>query len=201
MRWGMVVDLKLCVGCNSCVIACKAGRGTPKGVFWNRVLEQEEGEVPHSRRIFWPMRCMQCEDPACLSVCPTGATSQRHDGIVLIDAQKCVGCKACILACPYDARTLWEDEIGYFNESMTPYEEIAYRAHRKGTVQKCDFCAERLAEGSRPYCVESCLTGALILGDLDDPSSEVNNALRERRIAFRLHEDAGTKPCISYLGY
>ena len=201
MRWGMVVDLKLCIGCNSCVLACKAGRGTPKGVFWNKVLEQEVGKFPQSKRVFWPMRCMQCEEPACLAVCPTGATSQREDGIVVVDAEKCVGCKACILACPYDARTIWEEREGYFRESLTPYEDKAYRIHRLGTVQKCDFCADRINEGLRPYCVEACLTGALIFGDLDDPDSELNQAFRERRISLRLKEELGTKPSIWYLQY
>lgn len=200
MRWGMVVDLKLCVGCNSCVIACKAGRGTPQGTFWNKVLEQEVGTFPEARRIFWPVRCMHCEEPACLEVCPTGATSQREDGIVMVDAKKCVGCKACILACPYEARTLWKEKTGYFGESFTPYEVVAYSDHRLGTVQKCDFCVERLDQGLKPYCVETCLTGALIFGDLDDPNSEVYLSLKQGRISFKLKEELGTKPSINYIG-
>ncbi|UCC66361.1 MAG: 4Fe-4S dicluster domain-containing protein [Deltaproteobacteria bacterium] len=197
----MVIDLRLCVGCNSCVIACKAGRGTPQGTFWNKVLEQEVGTFPEARRIFWPVRCMHCEEPACLEVCPTGATSQREDGIVMVDAQKCVGCKACILACPYEARTLWKEKSGYFGDSLTPYEEVAYSAHRPASVQKCDFCADRLAQELKPYCVESCLTGALIFGDLDDPNNEVNRVLEQARIPFRLKEELGTKPSIYYVGY
>jgi len=200
VRWGMVVDLKLCVGCNSCVIACKAGRGTPQGTFWNKVLEQEVGTFPEARRIFWPVRCMHCEEPACLEVCPTGATSQREDGIVMVDAKKCVGCKACILACPYEARTLWKEKTGYFGESFTPYEVVAYSNHRLGTVQKCDFCVERLDQGLKPYCVETCLTGALIFGDLDDPNSEVYLSLKQGRISFKLKEELGTKPSINYIG-
>jgi Fe-S-cluster-containing dehydrogenase component len=197
MHWRMVVDLKLCVGCNSCVVACKAGRG----IFWNKVLEQEVGTFPDARRIFWPVRCMHCEEPACLEVCPTGATYQREDGIVLVDAKKCVGCKACILACPYEARILWKEKTGYFGGSLTPYEEVAYSAHQLGTVQKCDFCVERLDQGLKPYCVESCLTGALIFGDMDDPNSEVHWALKQGRIPFKLKEELGTKPSINYLGY
>ena len=129
MHWGMVIDLKLCIGCNSCVIACKMGNGTPPGIFWGKVLEQEVGTFPSVRRIFWSMRCMQCQEPACLEVCPTGATSQREDGLVLIDANKCVGCKACILACPYDARFLWDGKGNYFGDDGTPYEAIVYPAH------------------------------------------------------------------------
>lgn len=201
MHWGMVIDLKYCIGCNSCVIACKAGRGTPQGTFWNKVLEQEVGTFPEARRIFWPMRCMHCEEPACLEVCPTGATSQRDDSIVMVDAEKCVGCKACILACPYEARTLWNEKAGYFGECLTPYEEVAYSGHRLGSIQKCDFCTDRLAQGLKPYCVESCLTGALIFGDLDDPHSEVCLILGQGRIPFRLKEEFGTKPSIFYLGF
>ena len=201
MRWGLVIDLKLCIGCNSCVIACKAGRGTPKGIFWNRVLEEEIGKFPRSRRLFWPVRCMHCEEPPCLEVCPTGATSIREDGIVMVDGEKCVGCKACILACPYGARAVWDEKRGYFAESLTPHEEISYRFHSLGAVQKCDFCAEMVSNGSRPYCVESCPTEALIFGDLDDPESEVNQALNERRLPFRLKVELGTRPSVFYLGY
>ncbi len=199
MHWGMVVDLKYCIGCNSCVIACKEGNGTPPGIFWNKVLEQEVGKFPIARRVFWPMRCMQCEEPACLDVCPTGATTQRQDKIVQVNSKKCVGCRACILACPYEARTLWEKNNGYFENGMTPYEKIVYANHLLGTVQKCDFCADRLVEGRQPYCVETCLTKALIFGDLDDPDSDVNQALKEPRIRLRLREEQGTRPSIYYL--
>lgn len=165
------------------------------------MLEEEVGKFPLARRIFWPVRCMHCEDPACLDVCPTGATTQREDKIVQIDTKKCVGCKACILACPYDARTLWEGNNGYFQNALTPYEKVTYANYIPRTVQKCDFCADRIAQGRKPYCVETCLTGALIFGDLDDPKSEVNKALAEGRIRFRLKEELGTKPSIYYLAF
>jgi molybdopterin-containing oxidoreductase family iron-sulfur binding subunit len=200
MHWAMVIDLKYCIGCNSCVIACKAGNSTPPGIFWNKVLEQEVGKFPAARRIFWPVRCMHCEKPPCLDVCPTGATIQREDKIVQVDPKKCVGCKACILACPYEARTIWEeDNNGYFQIGMTPYEKVGYARHLLGTVQKCDFCADRLDKGLKPYCVETCLTKALIFGDLDDPNSDVNRALKEPRIRLRLREELGTQPSVYYL--
>ncbi len=201
MHWGMVVDLKLCIGCNTCVVACKMRNGTPPGVFWNRVLEEEVGTFPTARRVFWPVRCMHCEEPACVEVCPTGASSRREDGIVAVDAEKCVGCKACILSCPYDVRTLWEDEGGYFKDggNLTPFEKQAYTKHLAGTVLKCDFCASRLAEGLQPSCAGACLTGALIFGDLDDPTSEVSQALSEPRVRLRLREELGTRPSIYYL--
>lgn len=199
MHWGMVVDLKLCIGCNTCVIACKMKNGTPRGIFWNKVLEEEVGIYPQARRVFWPVRCMQCEDPACLDVCPTGATYQREDKLVLVDGRKCVGCKACILACPYDARSLWDGEGSYFGNTLTPYEQRVLPKHVVGAVQKCDFCSSRLDEGLQPSCVESCLTGALMFGDLDDPGSDASRALAEPRVRLRPKEELGTHPSIYYL--
>lgn len=199
MHWGMAVDLKLCIGCNTCVISCKAGNGTPPGIFWAKVLEKEEGTYPLARRTFWPIRCMHCEEPACLRVCPTGATYQRQDGLVLVDSEKCAGCRACILACPYESRALWEGGKYYFGNLPTPYETVAYKRHRPGTVQKCDFCVERIDQGLKPYCVTNCLTGALIFGDLDNPNSEVSEALRKSGVYFRPREELGTRPSIYYL--
>ena len=199
MHWGMVIDLKLCIGCNSCVIACKMGNGTPPGIFWGKVLEQEVGIFPSVRRIFWSMRCMQCEDPACLDVCPTSATYQRDDGLVLIDANKCVGCKACILACPYEARFLWDGKGSYFENVSTPYEAMVYPSHVPGAVQKCDFCASRLDSGLRPYCVDACPTEALIFGDMDDPNSDVRRALSDVRLHMQLKEELGTHPSVYYV--
>lgn len=199
MHWGMVIDLKLCIGCNTCVVVCKMRNGTPKGVFWNRVLEEEVGTFPTARRVFWPVRCMHCEDPACVEACPTGASHQRPDKIVVIDAEKCVGCRACILACPYDVRTLWEGDGGYFKDYLTPFEEQAYGKHLAGSVLKCDFCASRVDEGLKPSCAEGCLTKAIVFGDLDDPQSEVSLALAEPRVHLRLREELGTSPSIYYL--
>ncbi len=199
MHWGMAVDLKLCIGCNTCVVVCKMRNGTPPGIFWSKVVEEEVGTFPLAKRVFWPTRCMQCEEPACLDACPTGATYQREDKLVLIDGQKCVGCKACILACPYDVRYLWDGKGSYFENSPTPYEGRAYASHVPGAVQKCDFCASRLDQGLKPSCVEACLTGALIFGDLDDPTSEVSQALSGPRVSFRLKEELQTRPSIYYL--
>ncbi|MFC2059658.1 4Fe-4S dicluster domain-containing protein [Chloroflexota bacterium] len=201
MHWVMAIDLKLCNGCNTCVIACKQGNGTPPGIFWAKVLEEEVGVFPLARRVFWPMRCMQCEDAVCLEVCPTGAGYQREDGLVLIDAEKCIGCKACILACPYEARYLWEGKGSYYKDSVTPYEKQAYARHVPGAVQKCDFCASRLDEGLQPHCVENCLTGALSFGDIDDPNSYVNRVLGEPRVHLQLKKELNTNPSIYYLTY
>ncbi len=199
MHWGMAIDLKLCIGCNTCVVVCKMRNGTPPGIFRNRVLEEEVGTFPTARRVFWPVRCMHCEEPACVEVCPTGASSKREDGIVLVAEDKCVGCKACILSCPYDVRSLLDKEGGYFQDGLTPFEERVYANHLTGTVQKCDFCASRLEEGLKPSCAEGCLTGAIMFGDLDDPASDVSRALSEPRVRLRLREELGTRPSIYYL--
>lgn len=199
MHRAMVVDLKLCIGCNTCVIACKAGNGTPPGIFWAKVLEEEKGIFPSARRIFWPVRCMHCEEPPCVEVCPTGASYQREDGLVLVDANKCVGCRACIVACPYEARYLSDGRRGYYPNGLTPYEAKAYEAHVPGTVGKCHFCVDLLKQGLQPYCVESCPTGALIFGDLDDPNSDVSQAISQAQIHFRLKEELGTRPSTYYL--
>ena len=126
-RYGMVIDLKRCYGCYACVMACKAENYTPPGVFWGRLLKGEAGSFPNTVRQALPVLCMQCEDPACLSVCPTGATIQGDDGIVTVDQDKCVGCKYCMMACPYGARYLVDEWKSYFPEDLplSPYEQHA----------------------------------------------------------------------------
>lgn len=199
MRLGWVIDLRMCIGCNTCVLACKAEKGTPPGIFYNKVLEKEEGTFPAARRVFIPTRCMNCEDPPCLNICPTGATHRNGQGVVLIDAKKCSGCRACMVACPYDARSIWDGKTTYFQQGLTPYEKEKYAEHVIGATQKCDYCVERIEKGARPYCEQTCLTGALIFGDLDNPLSEVSQALASGRSAFRLKEELGTKPNVYYM--
>ncbi|MBI2918589.1 MAG: 4Fe-4S dicluster domain-containing protein [Chloroflexi bacterium] len=197
-RLGMVIDLKRCIGCYSCVAACKAENGTPPGVFWGRVLEKEEGKFPATKRTFLPVLCNHCQEPACLRVCPTGATSQRPDGIVLIDYKKCIGCRACMAACPYQTRYYLNSIQPYYPLGFTPFEERKYQKFQRGVVTKCTFCPERLDQGLEPACVQTCITGARYFGDLADPASQVSRLLRER-YAFRLLPEAGTEPSVYYL--
>lgn len=197
-RYGMVIDLKRCIGCDTCTIACKAENATPRGVLWNRVLKYETGVYPDSRLHFLPLICMHCDEPECEKVCPTGATKKREDGIVVIDSNKCMGCGCCILACPYASGSFLDKIHTYYAGHITPFEEIGYTKHKVGTVEKCDFCLERVVQGLQPKCVTACMGKARVFGDLDDPNSEVSRLIRERG-GFTISSEMGTKPSCYYL--
>lgn len=206
----MVIDLKRCIGCQACTVACKAENFLPPNIKWNRVMDYATGMYPWTRRSFLPRPCMHCEDAACVDVCPTGASSKRDDGIVIIDYDKCTGCRYCVVACPYDARYANDQKDPYFPPGLTPYEEFGYQKHKLGTVEKCTFCATRIDEGVKkglkpgvdweatPACVNACPTGARSFGDLNDPDSEVSKLVRERH-PFQLLTEMGTKPGVYYL--
>lgn len=198
-RWGMAIDLKRCVACQSCTIACKVENGTPPGVFWMRVLEKEEGAYPSARKVFLPLRCNHCSEPPCVPVCPTGASYKRKkDNLVLIDQNKCIGCRACIVACPYQVRFIPEDSKGYYAEGLTPFEAQSHQKWQPRTVQKCTFCVHRLEEGLDPACVQTCPTRALVYGDLNDPESEISRLIRQRN-HFQPRAECGTDPSVYYL--
>lgn len=198
MRYGMVVDLKRCVGCNSCTVMCKVENGTPPGVLWARVLRLESGDYP-ARRLSLPVLCMHCKDPPCQKACPTGATIKRPDGIVYVDTAKCIGCRYCMMACPYQARYFNDALRGYFpGQGFTPYEVVKYKDHPPGVVSKCHFCKHRVDQGLQPACVANCIAKARYFGDLDDPNSEVSQIIRTRR-GDQLHADLGTDPSVYYL--
>lgn len=200
-RLGMVIDLKTCIGCHSCTSACKATNGTPPDILFARVHENEVGEYPHARRVFLPVLCNHCEDAPCVDVCPTGASYQRPDGIVAVNADTCIGCRSCETACPYDHRHYVESGLltkGYFKTELTDYENVKYKRWTEGTVIKCDFCADRIDNGQNPACVDTCPAEARIFGDLSDPNSAPSKLLQERE-SFTLLPEAGTKPCVHYL--
>jgi molybdopterin-containing oxidoreductase family iron-sulfur binding subunit len=194
----MVIDLRRCVGCHGCAVACKAEHGTRPGIMWARVLKSETGIFPAVRRLSLPVLCMHCHTPACLPVCPTGATAQRPDGIVTIDRALCIGCRYCMQACPYSARYFNDGNGTYFSGGPTPYEAAGAAEHADGTVEKCDFCAERLERGLEPACVANCMTRARVFGDLADPGSEVSRLIRGKG-SFPLNPELGTDPCVFYL--
>ncbi|MFC1592705.1 4Fe-4S dicluster domain-containing protein [Candidatus Omnitrophota bacterium] len=152
-KWGMVIDLKKCMACMGCMMACKVDNFLPAGMEWNRLWDYETGNYPDVRSNFQPVQCMQCENPACLEVCPTGATTQREDGIVTVDYDKCMGCGACEIACPYGARQLYKGKKLYFGSQPIPTEEFPYELRfehqrfRLGAATKCVFCYHRIDEG------------------------------------------------------
>jgi phenylacetyl-CoA:acceptor oxidoreductase subunit 1 len=209
MRWGMVIDLQRCVGCQTCTIACKQEQGLPPGTAWRFVVDVEVGEYPSVRRLFLPMQCMHCAEPPCVPVCPTGASRQRDDGIVWVHDAHCVGCGYCAMACPYHARHLVHEAGGYFAEP-TPPERILARPGRHGVMTKCTFCKERVDEGlarglvpgvdpeATPMCSVACIANAIVFGDLDEPGSPVRTLIDDGR-AQVLMPECGTEPRVYYL--
>lgn len=199
MRLGMVIDLKRCMGCYGCQMSCKAEHGTPPGVFFARLLKREEGQYPTARQILLPVLCNHCSDAACVDVCPTGASHYAEHGVVAIDPDLCVGCRSCMMACPYNNRYYHAEQQNYFREGgPTPYEDARTARHQTGVVMKCDFCRERRAEGKDPACVANCAAKARTFGDLDDPTSAISQLIKDRS-GFNLHPEAGTNPNVYYL--
>ena len=198
VKYGMVIDLKRCIGCHACSMACKVENFTGPGVFWSFVEDEEVGTYPSVNRRFIPRLCMHCKNPACVDVCPTGASYQREDGVVLVDYDKCVGCQSCVVACPYGARYFIKENKGYFGPELTPYEKMGSSKHRPGVVEKCTFCVDRLEKGKEPACVRACPVKARIFGDLNDPSSEVSELVRSKH-GFQFHKDLGCEPSVYYI--
>ena len=208
-RWTMIADLRRCVGCQTCTASCRHANATPPGVQWRRVLDMEFGEYPDVQRAFVPVGCQHCEDPPCMTVCPTKATKQRPDGIVTIDYELCIGCSYCAVACPYQAR--YKVDVAQFAYGEASVSEAQrHDKARLGVATKCTFCVDRidagLAKGLRPgvdpeatpACVNACISEALAFGDGDDPQSNVSRLLAENQ-HFRMHEELGTKPGFFYL--
>lgn len=155
-KYGMIIDLNRCTGCQSCVIACKAQNKTVQDRFNTRVLTIEDGIYPDARIVFTPILCNHCENPPCVPACPLKATFKLPNGIVVTDWDKCQGVGACVPACPYEARFL----------------DPRYKGEAGGKVDKCDFCLNRLEKGLLPACVEACSPRARLFGDLNAPEGE-----------------------------
>ncbi len=201
MRYGMVIELKKCIGCQTCTIACKVEHCTPPGVFWGRVLEKEEGQYPSVRRTFLPSLCNQCKEAPCCDVCPTGATYKREDGIVAMNYDVCIGCRTCMMACPYENRYYWgkPKDTMYFPGIPHPYEQAGLEEYQRATVQKCDFClTTRLEKGVEPACIQACPMEARTFGDLDNPRSEVSRLIRAQG-GIQLKAELGTEPSVYYI--
>ncbi|MCL6498444.1 MAG: 4Fe-4S dicluster domain-containing protein [Firmicutes bacterium] len=219
-RWTMAIDLRRCIGCHACTIACVAENKLPPGVVYRPVLEEEIGSYPNVSRRFVPRPCMQCESPPCVPVCPVGATYRRPDGIVAMNYDQCIGCRYCITACPYGARTF---DFGRTYTESTPdgvpalvgragaegYERAAAHEYKQrrvrrgdaspvGNVRKCHFCIHRIEAGLLPACVTTCIGRATFFGDASDPDSLIAQVIARPNV-IRLKEELGTKPRVYYL--
>lgn len=200
-RLGMVIDLKRCIGCNACTVACKQENGTPAGVHFARVITREVGTYPQTRRTFLPVLCNHCEDAPCAQACPSGATHIRADGIVMVDKDVCIGCRACAVACPYMNRHYIERgllEHGYSGDGVSPMEAVKFTEFEEGTMTKCTLCAHRVDQGLEPACVVTCPTEARIFGDLEQKDGRLRRLIRERN-GWTLLPEAETKPSVYYL--
>ncbi|AVX20225.1 MULTISPECIES: 4Fe-4S dicluster domain-containing protein [Carboxydocella] len=176
-RYGMLIDTRKCVACFSCKVGCQMQNELEPGQAFTRLEQRESGVYPDVRVENVFIQCQHCEDAPCVKVCPTTASYRRPDGVVLVDPDKCIGCKYCMVACPYQARI--QDE-------------------KTGVVEKCRFCIELVEAGGEPHCVTSCITGCRIFGDLDDPKSEINKEIIKRG-AKPLRPDLCTKAKIFYV--
>ncbi|HSC70945.1 MAG TPA: 4Fe-4S dicluster domain-containing protein [Candidatus Methylomirabilis sp.] len=217
--WGMVIDLDRCTGCQACVMACKAENNVPavgvreaghgRIISWMQVLTEEDEAHPGEVKRFLPRPCLQCDDPPCTKVCPVYATYRNPEGIVAQIYARCIGCRFCMAACPYNAKYFnWR---AYQKDGLGQNPDVSIRP--KGVVEKCTFCHHRLQKAREralaehrdlgpgeyvPACGEACPARAITFGDLSDPGSEVSRLARSPR-AFRLQEELGTKPKVIYL--
>lgn len=181
-RYGMIIDLRKCIGCQACTVSCSMENLPPIGQFRTTVqqYEVEVAGLEQVSHVMLPRLCNHCANPPCVPVCPTQATYQRADGIVVVDNEQCVGCAYCVQACPYDAR--------FIN-------------HETQTADKCTFCVHRLEVGLLPACVESCVGGARVIGDMKDPNSQISQLLQEHGQDIKvLKPEQGTAPQVYYIG-
>jgi Fe-S-cluster-containing dehydrogenase component len=200
-RLGMVIDLRRCIGCNACTLACKQENGTPEEIHYARVITREVGTYPATKRTFLPVLCNHCEDAPCAKACPSGATYIRDDGIVLVDRDKCIGCRACAVACPYMNRHFIDKGLlhrGYGGDGLSPYEAVKFLEFEEGTNVKCTLCAHRVDQGLEPACVTTCPTDARIFGDLEPVDGKLQKLIRERK-GWTLLPECNTKPSVFYL--
>lgn len=209
-RYVMTLDLRRCIGCQTCTSACRHANATPPGVQWRSVLDIESGEFPAVKRTFVPVGCMHCANPPCMEVCPSTATYQRDDGLVGIDYDLCIGCGYCAVACPYQARHISHRAEFAYGDAPTASEAARVDDKRMSVATKCTFCINRIDDAKErgltpgvdpevtPACVNSCIAGAMAFGDRDDPRSNVSELLATTE-HFRMHEELGTDPGVYYI--
>ena len=176
-RLAMLFDLRKCIGCSSCAVACKSENDVPLGVWRSWVKKTEKGRFPNTREYFLPIVCNNCEIPICVTVCPVNAGIKRPDGIVYIDPHRCIGCRYCMASCPYGVRYIH------------PERKIA---------EKCFWCHHRVDAGLKPACSLVCPTGAILFGDINDPESAIAKALAKNAVQV-IKPEIGTSPHTFYI--
>ena len=213
VKFGYAINLTKCNGNGKCMEACNKENNHHRGVdqSYIRVLEMPKGsmemehgnttyehEVPQDDKYYMPVQCQQCDNPPCVTVCPVEATWKEEDGIVVVDYNWCIGCRYCEAACPYHARRFnWEQPEIPADEINPDQGFLSNRIRPQGTMEKCHFCLHRTREGRAPACLEVCPTGARVFGDLNDPNSDINWVLKNKRV-FVLKEELGTQPSFFY---
>ncbi len=221
-RWIMAIDRRKCVGCHACTVSCIAENHLPPGVVYRPVVTNESGRFPNVKLEFTPRPCMQCDQPPCVPVCPVNATWMRADGVVVVDYDACIGCRYCLTACPYGARTAdfglnYRDadargadgqavagKRGAVNEATASHEYVKAwnrqgHASPVGNARKCHFCLHKLEQGLLPSCTSTCIGRATFFGDANDPKSLVVELITKNHVD-RLLPHLNTEPRVYYLG-
>jgi molybdopterin-containing oxidoreductase family iron-sulfur binding subunit len=202
-KFVMVIDLAKCKNARKCVEVCQKGHHLPKSQEFMKVylLQDSDKSAPY----WFPKPCFHCDNPLCVSVCPVGATYKRSDGIVLIDTERCIGCKFCMTGCPYSTRVFAWKHYPEFDEDKEPYSPEASSPGKEGTVSKCDFCPDLIRVGKLPYCAQACPMGVIYFGDIDEDTVtngtdtfKFSELIRDRA-GYRYLESLGTRPTVYYL--
>lgn len=217
-QYGMAIDLNRCFGCQTCAVACKIANNMPVNTAFNVVYTKNDNDFSHPGKAvikgdfcydnaggtfpdsilkFFPVGCQHCSNPACVNVCPTGASYRDEEtGIVSVNTEECIGCGSCMQACPYDVRVKMDENVEHYLDIEVG--EVDAPAHLPSTVEKCTFCKNLIDRGEVPACMDLCPGRARFWGDLDDPNSEVSKAIAGREV-MKYKEDKGTEPNIFYL--
>ncbi len=206
-QWAMIIDQSKCIGCGYCTLACQAHNDINPNIEWNRLTR---ATPVAGKDVFLPRPCMQCAKAPCVEVCPVKASYYRPDGIVMMDYDRCIGCRYCEVACPYQARSFNWDAFNGPNPAVPKWGQPEVARRPRGVVEKCAFCYQRVDRGlalglepgvdpdATPACVVACPTGARTFGDLNDPGSAVSKLL-EDNVTYRLRSDLGTEPRVYYI--